>query len=51
MPPPLPLQAAIADAEARAAAARERLLGLKGQALRNEESMARLLAMVAGGRK
>jgi TRAF3-interacting protein 1 len=47
---PLPAQAAVADADASAAAARERLLGLKAQVLRNEESLGRLLAMVAGGR-
>jgi hypothetical protein len=47
---PLPAQPAFADAAASAAAARERLLGLKAQVLRNEESLGQLLAMVAGGR-
>jgi TRAF3-interacting protein 1 len=46
------LQAGLADTEGRTAAARERLIGLKAQVLRNEETLEKLLAMVvAGGRR
>ncbi len=43
------MQAAIADAEGQIRSARERLIGLKAQLLRNDETTSRMLNMVVAG--